>query len=403
MMLKEKSSPWARLKYLYVLPLAAIAVTAFARPEISNELEEISKVKVNDLTAIVEVNEVEKQIVEPQIEPEPVVVERREVSQKPIQQQVVVNEKKVETEEQDVTEVMELTGVQSFQASKAEARFDATKPEVSDNTTLEVSLAENRVNVAGGNMLLRAANIKMSKPQTVKIHGIKDGKEPLFIVNGKEVNYSIVRALNPSSIESMEVLKDMDSTRIYGERGENGVVIITLKGEEEIAKEQSPTGNFIGDAKTHIKGNPIVLFDGKEIDSIESVDPSTIKSVHVLKDISGANEDEVKLFTKYGEKSENGFILIKSKSPSDKTDVQLLSVQRSKNISVDGLVTDEVGKPVVGASVLISGTNIGTITNMDGKFQIKAADNATLVISYIDMESAKVQVAPNVTVKLKSE
>ena len=37
MMLKEKSNPWARLKYLYVLPLAAIAVTAFARPEISEK------------------------------------------------------------------------------------------------------------------------------------------------------------------------------------------------------------------------------------------------------------------------------------------------------------------------------------------------------------------------------
>mgnify|MGYP000110918690 FL=1 len=54
MMLKEKSSPWARLKYLYVLPVAAIAVTAFARPEVSETVEEISAVKVNDLTAIVE-------------------------------------------------------------------------------------------------------------------------------------------------------------------------------------------------------------------------------------------------------------------------------------------------------------------------------------------------------------
>ena len=53
-MLKEKSNPWARLKYLYVLPLAAIAVTAFARPEISEKVEEISAVKVNDLAAIVE-------------------------------------------------------------------------------------------------------------------------------------------------------------------------------------------------------------------------------------------------------------------------------------------------------------------------------------------------------------
>ena len=76
MMLKEKSNPWARLKYLYILPVAAIAVTAFARPEISETAEEISRMsdalgmeqasllfsrlhdisaaKVNDLTAIVE-------------------------------------------------------------------------------------------------------------------------------------------------------------------------------------------------------------------------------------------------------------------------------------------------------------------------------------------------------------
>uniref|UniRef100_UPI00098FB5C1 M56 family metallopeptidase n=1 Tax=Bacteroides ihuae TaxID=1852362 RepID=UPI00098FB5C1 len=54
MMLKEKSNPWARLKCLYVLPVAAIAITAFARPEISNELKEISGVKVSDLTSIVE-------------------------------------------------------------------------------------------------------------------------------------------------------------------------------------------------------------------------------------------------------------------------------------------------------------------------------------------------------------
>ncbi len=58
MMLKKKSNPWARAKYLYVLPVAAVAVAAFARPEVSNELKEISAVKVNDLTAIVKAEEV---------------------------------------------------------------------------------------------------------------------------------------------------------------------------------------------------------------------------------------------------------------------------------------------------------------------------------------------------------
>lgn len=57
MMLKEKSSPWARLKYLYVLPVAALAVTAFARPEISKKLNEISAVKISDLSSIVEGNQ----------------------------------------------------------------------------------------------------------------------------------------------------------------------------------------------------------------------------------------------------------------------------------------------------------------------------------------------------------
>lgn len=49
MMMKRKSNPWARLKYAYVLPLAAIAVAAFARPEVQNASSEISAVKVNDL------------------------------------------------------------------------------------------------------------------------------------------------------------------------------------------------------------------------------------------------------------------------------------------------------------------------------------------------------------------
>ena len=54
MMIRKKSNPWARAKYLYVLPLAAVTVAAFARPEISKPLDEISSVKVNDLSAVLE-------------------------------------------------------------------------------------------------------------------------------------------------------------------------------------------------------------------------------------------------------------------------------------------------------------------------------------------------------------
>ena len=59
MMMKKKSSPWARAKYLYILPLAAVAIAAFAHPEISKLSDEISSVKVNDFSAITENHEVE--------------------------------------------------------------------------------------------------------------------------------------------------------------------------------------------------------------------------------------------------------------------------------------------------------------------------------------------------------
>ena len=44
MMMKKKSNPWSRMKYVYVLPLAAVAVAAFARPEVSSRLGEVSSV-----------------------------------------------------------------------------------------------------------------------------------------------------------------------------------------------------------------------------------------------------------------------------------------------------------------------------------------------------------------------
>lgn len=58
-MLKEKSNPWARVKYLYVLPLAALAVSAFARPEVSAVADELSSAKVNDLVASMKTNQAE--------------------------------------------------------------------------------------------------------------------------------------------------------------------------------------------------------------------------------------------------------------------------------------------------------------------------------------------------------
>ena len=51
MMMKEKSHPWARLKYLYVLPLAAISMVAFAHTEAANNSNGISEAKGTEVSA----------------------------------------------------------------------------------------------------------------------------------------------------------------------------------------------------------------------------------------------------------------------------------------------------------------------------------------------------------------
>ena len=55
---------------------------------------------------------------------------------------------------------------------------------------------------------------------------------PLFIVDGKEVTAEEAKLIKPADIKSMEVFKDKDALAKYGEKGKNGVIIITMKPKE---------------------------------------------------------------------------------------------------------------------------------------------------------------------------
>jgi hypothetical protein len=57
MMSKQKSNPCSRLKYLYVLPVFAIVVTAFANPHVKNEMKKISSVSISDFIPQNEIGE----------------------------------------------------------------------------------------------------------------------------------------------------------------------------------------------------------------------------------------------------------------------------------------------------------------------------------------------------------
>ena len=83
--------------------------------------------------------------------------------------------------------------------------------------------------------------------------------------------------------------------------------------------------------------------------------------------------------------------------------IGLVNAQVSK---VTGNVTsEEDGLPVVGASVLVKGTTVGTVTDIDGNFTLTNVPSSagTLVISFIGMQSQEVKVKPVVKVVLKSD
>ncbi len=69
------------------------------------------------------------------------------------------------------------------------------------------------------------------------------------------------------------------------------------------------------------------------------------------------------------------------------------------------VIAEEDGLPVVGATILVKGTTVGTITDLDGKFTIPNIPSSakTLHISYIGMAAQEIAIAPNVRVVLKAD
>jgi len=70
----------------------------------------------------------------------------------------------------------------------------------------------------------------------------------------------------------------------------------------------------------------------------------------------------------------------------------------------EGVVIDDTGEPVIGASVIEKGVaSNGAITDLDGNFRISVAPGATLVISYIGYESQEVKAAHNMRIVLHED
>ena len=345
MMLKEKSNPWARLKYLYVLPLAAIAVTAFARPEISEKMEEISAVKVNDLAEIVQ---------------EKVLQDTVKVSKDEKKDDLVVSGVKSKEEEEIVIfEVVEqmpeypggMSALQKYLSEKTAGSpmkgkaggrvmvgfTVAETGKIKDVRVLqsdEASLNQEAERIVSempdwipGKQRGRPVPVKYTVPIRFGNIRFAENKQPLIFADGKEISMDAMEKLDPSTIESFSVLKDSASIKVYGKRGANGVILVnTQRG-----------------SKTKIQN--------KEI------------------------------------------------SFSQKT----TSTDAVPDFPVSGTVVDEQGRPKAGVSIIVPNTNHGTITDINGHFSLKAMKDGNLWFSFIGYKPVKASVSSTMNIRMEQE
>ena len=326
MMLKEKSNPWARAKYLYILPLAALAVTAFARPEVSAVADEISAVKV--------IAPAVHDSIQPNVQPAvaapssaldqmpefpggmealntylrnniryPQEAQKAGIQGRVIIQFIVSKDGSI-TDAEVVESVDPQLDAEGLRLIKNMPRW---KPGMRKGQAIRVKQT----------LPIRFAFTKTSdKPENSNSIFLKNGsynsslKDVILLVNEQEVSPEIFRAIDPQRIQSVTVLKDQASLAKYTtDKSKTGIIQVKLKKEDQASDINIPTIRF--DSQT---SKSLVIIDGKAADAtaVQALSPSQIKSIKVLK-----GQQAVDLF---GEAAKNGVICVSTRSAESETD-----------------------------------------------------------------------------------
>ena len=326
MMLKEKSNPWARAKYLYILPLAALAVTAFARPEVSAVADEISAVKViapavhdsiqpNVQTAVAAPSSALDQMPEFPGGMEALNTYLRnnirypqEAQKAGIQGRVIIQF--IVSKDGSITdaEVVESVDPQlDAEGLRLIKNMPRWKPGMRKGQAIRVKQT----------LPIRFAFTKTSdKPENNNSIFLKNGsynsslKDVILLVNEQEVSPEIFRAIDPQRIQSVTVLKDQASLAKYTtDKSKTGIIQVKLKKEDQASDINIPTIRFDSQPS-----KSLVIIDGKAADAtaVQALSPSQIKSIKVLK-----GQQAVDLF---GEAAKNGAICVSTRSAESETD-----------------------------------------------------------------------------------
>lgn len=73
------------------------------------------------------------------------------------------------------------------------------------------------------------------------------------------------------------------------------------------------------------------------------------------------------------------------------------------DVTINGTITDETGAALVGVSVVVRGTAVGTITDLDGSYAVEVPENSVLIFSYIGYKTSEVNIAGRSVIDIRME
>ncbi|RAK01919.1 TonB-linked SusC/RagA family outer membrane protein [Larkinella arboricola] len=132
--------------------------------------------------------------------------------------------------EEDVTTLTEVVAVGYGVQRKADVTGSISSVKAQDIASRPVASATQALQGKAAGVLITTNQGLPGAAPNVRIRGVGTvgNSNPLYVVDGMFVDD--IRFLNPSDIQTIDVLKDASSLAIYGVRGANGVVLITTKG-----------------------------------------------------------------------------------------------------------------------------------------------------------------------------
>ncbi|MDR3340723.1 MAG: hypothetical protein LBT25_11660 [Candidatus Symbiothrix sp.] len=310
-MKKNVSKPAKNYAVLLLIPALAVFLWAFAKPEYEYKVSMYAKSEAypgNDTIVIVTDDTPGKAIVKSSSKYKTLNDTIQSIIKGSSSDIGVI--KKVKTTTFTRTKTMDENAVQTKKI------IIDVKDETGDKVTQQTFVIN-----ADSNGVSRVEEVKNT--DRMRIIHVNGGVTPLFVVDGKEV--SSLDNLDPTNIFSVSVLKDETTTNMYGDKGKNGVILVTTmqraaeNGESVRSREVSvKTGGKRNLApKEALKGTtslsgenagqPLYIVDDKEISAgeYEALSPDKIGSVSILK-----GETAIK---HYGEKGKNGVIIIETK------------------------------------------------------------------------------------------